>query len=139
VVLPAIPIWRYLFRQDQQILAAALWATQNTNRDDLIVFRANHRWDMADYPNNPVPAYYSQRATFIWTRNTGETYRQMGLQRASYAIVTVLQKRAAGPLEVIVNRFRAVSGWEPESTEWLERSEFRPFAEGTGFVVFKKQ
>ena len=50
VVLPAIPICQHLFKQDRQILAAALWTKENTQPGDVILFRPTHRWDMIEHP-----------------------------------------------------------------------------------------
>src|SRR5207244_4081195 len=44
VILPAIPVWQYLFNPDRQILAAARWIRANTQPGDVILFRPNHRW-----------------------------------------------------------------------------------------------
>lgn len=137
VVLPAIPIWRYLFQEDRQIFEAALWTKQNTQPGEVTLFRLNHRPDMTDYPYNPVPAYYSERPTFIWTTTIPEVQDRMMLERARYAVVSLPQPAAADWL-AIMNRFRSASAPGPESLEWLEQSGFRLLTKQTGFEVFKK-
>ncbi len=138
VVLPAIPVWQYLFKQDRQILAAALWTKANTQPGDVILFRPAHRWDMIEHPYNAVLAYYSERPTFVWTDMTPKPYQRMALERARYAIVTVPQPSATGGLLGSLNRFRGSRVPEPESLNWLEASGFRIFATGKGFVVYRR-
>ena len=138
VVLPAIPICQYLFKQDRQILAAALWTKENTQPGDVILFRPTHRWDMIEHPYNPVMAYYSERPTFVWTAITPEPYRRMAMERARYAVVTVPQSSAPGGLLGALNRFRGSSLPQPESLVWLEERGFRVFATEEGFVVYRR-
>jgi 4-amino-4-deoxy-L-arabinose transferase-like glycosyltransferase len=138
VVLPAIPVWRYLFTPDRQILEAARWARANTKPGDIILFRPNHRWDAIDYPNNPALAYYSQRPTFVWTGNTPETYRRMALERASYAMVTLPSPPASGELVRLWRRFRGSDLRHPEPTDWLEKSGFQVLATEKGFTAYRK-
>ncbi|MEP6698429.1 MAG: glycosyltransferase family 39 protein [Verrucomicrobiota bacterium] len=138
VLLPAIPVWKYLFKQDRQILAAARWAKESTLRDDVVLFRINHRPDMAIYPYNTVPPYYSERPAFIWTKNIPDVVAPKALDHASYAIVTTPPPPATDTL-AFVNRFRGKQPPLPESTEWLERSGFRILAMEKGFVVYRKE
>lgn len=138
VVLPAIPVWRYLFTPDRQILEAALWTRANTKPGDIILFRPNHRWDAIDYPNNPALAYYSQRPTFVWTGNTPETHRRMALERASYAVVTLPLPPVAGGLLGALNRFRGNDLHQPEPVDWLEKNGFRMLATERGFAVYRR-
>jgi dolichyl-phosphate-mannose-protein mannosyltransferase len=138
VVLSAIPIWKYLFKQDRQILAAALWTKENTLPTDIILFRTNHRFDMVDYPDNPVPPYCAERAAFIWTKAMPEVIARRALSRASYAIVTTPPPPVTDAL-AIVNRFRGKKPPEPESMEWLEENGFHSIAKQTAFEVFRKE
>jgi dolichyl-phosphate-mannose-protein mannosyltransferase len=138
LVIPAVPVWKYLFKQDRQILAAALWARENTAPDDVIVFCLNHRFDMIDYPFNAVPSYYSERPTFIWSRYNSDVLAATSLAHSRYGIVTRSGPVTEGPLAVI-NRFRGRSTSEPESLEWLNHAGFHPVAEEPGFRVFKKE
>ncbi|HEV2045219.1 MAG TPA: glycosyltransferase family 39 protein [Chthoniobacterales bacterium] len=136
VILPAIPVYRYLFRQDRQILAAARWVRTNTQPSDVILFRPNHRNDMIDYPFNPIIRYYGKRPTFVWTRNTPELYRKAALERARYAVVTLPQP-AASRLLGILNRFRHLDR-SPEPTDWLETSGFRILVRQNDFLVYAR-
>ena len=136
VILSAIPVWLYLFRQDRQIFAAACWIRANTQPGDLIVFRPNNRSEMIDYPFNPVITYYGKRPTFVWTRYTPESYRKAALERASYAVVT-LPAPAPGGVLGLVNRFRHFAN-SPESTDWLETSGFRIFVRQNDFLVYAR-
>jgi hypothetical protein len=136
VILSAIPVWQYLFRQDRQILAAALWVRANTQPGDLILFRPNHRTDMIDYPFNSIMSYYGKRPTFVWTRYTPELYRKAALERARYAVVTLPAPAASGVLR-LVNRFRH-SSRPPEPTDWLETSGFRIFVRQNDFLVYAR-
>jgi Dolichyl-phosphate-mannose-protein mannosyltransferase len=137
VVLPAIPIWRYLFQEDRQIFEAALWTKRNTQPSEITLFQLNHRPDMIDYPYNPVPAYYSERPTFIWTTTIPEVQGRMVLERAHYAVVSLPQPPATDSL-ALINRFRAVSSPQMESTDWLAQAGFQPLMKQTGFEVFRK-
>lgn len=137
LVLCAAPVLQYLFKQDHRILAAAVWMRDNTEPDDLILVRTNHRWDMVDYYYNPVPAYYSHRHTFIVTRLTPEEIRQTALDRSRYAVVTLPQPASQG-VSGAVNRFRGVTELKLEPDSWLTSAGFAPFTEGDGFVVYKK-
>ena len=136
VILPAIPIWQYLFRQDRQIFAAAWWVRVNTQPGDPILFRPNHRPDMIDYPFNPVMTYYGKRPTFVWTRYTPEAYRKAALERAKYAVVT-LPAPATSRVLRLVNRFRHFHP-TPEPTDWLETSGFRIVVQRSDFLVYAR-
>ena len=137
LLLCVAPVLRYLFKQDRQILAAAVWTRDHTLPDDLILFRANHRWDMVDYYYNPVFAYYADRRTFVRTRLTPEPYLRAGLERASYAVVTLPPVPIVG-LMAKVNHFRGSTGLQQESLDWLEGAGFRLLASEDGFAVFKR-
>jgi len=134
VILPAIPVYRHLFGQDRQILAAAKWVRENTKPNDVILFRPNHRSDMIDYPFNPIMRYYGKRPTFVWTGNTPESYRKAALERANYAVVTLPKPPPSGLLAML-NRFRH-SDRPPESMDWLETSGFRILTRQTDFLVY---
>jgi hypothetical protein len=136
VILPAIPVWKYLFKPDRQILAAALWVRANIQPGDLILFRPNHRSDMIDHPFNPIITYYGKHPTFVWTRDTPEAYRKAALERASYAVVTVPGPAASGLLGIL-NRFRRFDR-SPEPTDWLETNGFRTVAIKSGFVIYRR-
>jgi len=136
VILPAIPVYRYLFRQDRQILAAAKWVRENTKPNDVILFRPNHRSDMVDYAWNPVLAYYGKRPTFVWTKYTPESYRKAALERANYAVVTLPRPPPSGLLGII-NRFRHFDR-PPDSMEWLESSGFQILEKQSNFVVYAR-
>ena len=138
VMISAVPALIYLFKQDRPILEAARWTRAHTRSNETILFRPNHRWDMIDYPFNAVLAYYSDRRTFVWTRNTPDQYRQAALQRASYAIVTLPQPPARGILGV-VNRFRRAYDRQPESVDWLESAGFEKVAMEEGFVAYRRK
>ena len=137
LLLCVAPVLRYLFKQDRQILAAAVWTRDHTLPDDLILFRANHRWDMVDYYYNPVFAYYADRRTFVRTRLTPEPYLRAGLERASYAVVTLPPVPIVG-LMAKVNHFRGSTGLQQDSLDWLEGAGFRLLASEDGFAVFKR-
>lgn len=137
LALCATPVLLYLFKQDHRILAATVWIRDHTELDDLILVRANHRWDMVDYYYNPVPAYYSLRRTFVVTRLTPENVRQTALDRSRYAVVTLPQPPSQGLLGAI-NRFRGVREMKPDSFLWLTSAGFVPFQQEDGFVVYKK-
>jgi 4-amino-4-deoxy-L-arabinose transferase-like glycosyltransferase len=138
VVLPAVPVWKYLFKQDRQLLAASLWAKENTKSGDVILFRINHRPDMIDYRNNPVPGYYSERPTFIWTGTLSAIVAQQALARSRYAVVTLPQSSARNSL-AIINRFRGASARQPESMDWLEQNGFHRVMKQSGYEIFKAE
>jgi hypothetical protein len=136
--LSPIPIWKYLFKQDQQLFSAALWTKANTSPRDNILYRPNHHWSVIDYPYNATLSYYSGRPTFVWTANTPQRYRDAALTRAAYAIVTVSPSVKSG-IVAALNQFRGVSERHPESMEWLRQSGFKEFARYADFVAFKKE
>jgi 4-amino-4-deoxy-L-arabinose transferase-like glycosyltransferase len=136
VVVPAIPVYRYLWRQDWQLFAACEWVRANTQPNDVILFRPNHSSSMIDYPYNPVMSYYGRRPTFVWTSYTPETYRQAALDRANFAVITVPQPPPAGLLG-IVNRFRHFDR-VAEPIEWLETNGFRIIVNQTDFLVYAR-
>src|SRR5437588_9384080 len=123
VVLPAVPIWKYLFKQDRQLLAASLWAKENTKSGDVILFCVNHRPDMIDYRNNPVPAYYSERSTFVWTKTLSEAVAREAIARARYAIVTLPTSMPHGIVGTI-DRLRGKIPRQPASMDWLNAEGF---------------
>lgn len=134
----AAPVLVYLFKQDRQILAAARWAKANVPSGEVILFRTNHRYDMTDYPFNPVLTYYSGHRTFIRARFTPPSYTQAGLERAKYAIVTSLPPLEEG-LVGRLKQLRSGSVLQEESTDWLLAADFRPFVSQDGFAVYKKR
>jgi hypothetical protein len=138
VTLPAVPIWKYLFKQDRQLLAAARWTKENTQPKDIILFRPNHHWSVIDYPPNATLAYYSGRPTFVWTGNTPQRDRNAALERAAYAIVT-MPHPVQSHILAIINRLRGVSDLHPESVEWLERSGFKELVRQDDLVAFKRE
>lgn len=133
LLLSVAPGWRYLFNQDRQIAAATLWAKENTDPGDIILFRLNHRRDMTNYPNNPVPAYLSERRTFI----AAGSVTSDALDNSSYAIVTLPPQTTTGWLSVL-ERLRHRNPLPPESGEWLENAGFHRVARQPGFDVYKK-
>jgi hypothetical protein len=136
VVVPAIPVYRYLWRQDRQLLATTEWVRVNTQPNDVILFQPNHSSSMIDYPYNPVMSYYGGRPTFVWTRYTPETYRQAALERANFAVITLPQPLPTGLLG-IVNRFRRFNR-APEPTDWLEAAGFRLLEAHPSFSVYAR-
>ena len=138
LILCVTPVLSYLFKQDRQILAAADWTRQHTQSDDLILFRANHRWDMVEYYYNPVFAYYAGRRAFVRTPRTPERYIHAGLDRARYAVATLPPPPVEGLLGRL-NDFRGVRGLQEEKADWLETAGFEPFLQAKGFIVHKKQ
>jgi len=137
VAIPLVPSLQYLFKQDRQILAAAQEAKAHTKPTEIILFRPNHRWDMIDYPYNPVFEYYSQRPTFIWTKNTPELYRAAALERARCAAVTLPSPPPIGVLGAFY-RFRGVAPLRLESLDWLESAGFRAIEKTEAFVIYKR-
>lgn len=133
---PALPVYRYLFKQDRQLLAAAMWVRTNTEPKTVILFRPNHSSAMIDYPFNPVMAYYGKRPTFVLTRNTPEPYREAAMDRAEYAVVT-LPRPAPGGLLGFVNRFRHFER-QPESLNWLEARGFQIRQKSEAFAVYAR-
>lgn len=137
VLIPALPIYRHLFRQDKQVLAAAQWVQENTAPNNLILFRPNHTSAMIDYQYNPVLAYYGKRPTFVWTINTPEIYRKAALERSTYAVVTLPQPQPAGLLGLL-NRFRHFDR-APAQTNWLESAGFVWLTTENGFTVYTRR
>ena len=132
-----IPICLYLFQQDRRILAASLWARDHLRPEEVFVFRALHRWDMVDYPCNPVPAFYSNRQTFVWTRGTPDNVKASDLQKAA-AVVITLPPEEESAFGVINRRIRGLAKPAPENFEWLAAEGFREVAREGGFVVYQK-
>ena len=137
LVLPAVPVLRYLFKQDRQLLAAAAWVRSHTQPGDLILFRPGHRWDLADYYANPVMTYYAGRPTFVCTRLTPEPHRRAALERARYAVVTLPPPPVAG-LAAALNGFRGITPLRAEPLDWLESRGFQPTVSNELFLVFER-
>lgn len=135
-LLPALPLWGYLFRQDRQISAAASWIKHNTEPGDLILFRPNHHWAAVDYPYSAAIAHYGERPTFVWTAHTAPRVRDEAISRARYAVVTTSERREA-PFVDKINRIRNVQ-FHPERMDWLESAGFISVAEQSGFAVYRR-
>jgi hypothetical protein len=84
---------------------------------EVVLFRPNHRFDMLDYPQNAVMAYYSEHPTFLWAGQTSEPLRQAALKRAHYALVTLPAAPPQGLLGLF-HRFRGDTA-RPYSTPSL--------------------
>ena len=138
VAIPAVPVLRYLFKQDRQILAAAEWVREHTAPGDIVLVRANHRYDMIDYSYNPVVAYYSGRPTFIWTKLTGNHLRAAALERASYAVMT-LPTPLPGGVAGKLNQLRGISAPQLQPLDWVEAGNFEPFTQEDGFATYKRR
>lgn len=135
-VLPAAPVWAYLFQQDRQILTAADWANKNTKPGDVVLFSLDHRTDMINYPNNPIPAYYSERPTFVWTPETNDQFKKAALERARFAITTFPTGRAAG-LRQLIDRFRrSKPPRHLETNKSLEAAGFRLYERQDGILIY---
>ena len=137
LTLSIAPVLFYLFKPDRQILQAALWTRHHTRPGDLILFRANHRWDMVDYFANPVFAYYAQRLTVVRTPLTPHPVLQLGLDHAQFAILTLPPPPVDGWLGKL-HRFRGAAIVRPEPTDWLENARFHPAATEEGFAVYQR-
>lgn len=135
--LSAAPVLTYLFKQDGQILAAALWIRDHTAPEDVVIFRPNHRYDMVDYPFNPVVSYYSGHPTFVWTDNTPQQYRRVALDRALFAVVTTPPPPPAGVMASI-GRLRGTKLPQTKSIDWLGSNGFTEFTAQGGFVIYKR-
>ena len=134
----AVPGLVYLFAPDQRVLAAARWTHDHTEKNDLIVFQPNHRWDMRDYPYNAMLSYYADRATVVWTRNTPERYRREALERGRYVIVTHLKTESDDKPRRWLASFRGLDKWKPQSLDWLAANGFTPLTEQDEFSVYVK-
>ncbi len=137
-VLPAVPVLRYLFAQDHQILAAAAWLRTHTQPGDVVLFRPNHRWDMVEYHSNPIMAYYSERPTFVWTRLTPEPHRRAALERARYAVVT-LPAPLPGGLAGKLSQLRGISAPEAQPLDWLAAGDFELLTQEAGFAIYQRR
>lgn len=137
VTASAVPFWAYLFNQDRQILNAALWAKANTQPDDVVLFGLNHRVDMIGYRNNPVPGYYSERPTFIWTGTLPSAVAQEARTRARYVVVTLPQP-ASRSVRDMLNRFRGVWTRQSEPMDWLEENRFQLITTEKNFVAYRR-
>jgi hypothetical protein len=138
LVVSVAPGLLYLFKEDRQILAAAFWARDHVPPGEPLLFRPNHRWDMANYPFNAVLAYYSDHPTFVWTGDTPEPYRKLALERSRYAVVTLPQPPPQGLLGWLY-RFRGADRRQPESTDWIEASGYRPIKQQDRYAVYKRE
>jgi hypothetical protein len=138
VAASVFPGTKYLFTPDNQILAAALWTRDHTKLGDVVIYRPNHRFDMTDHLYNPVFPYYSERPTFVWTRNTPERYRKAALERAKCAIVTITPDPPSGVLAAI-NRFRGVDAFHLDPMEWIVDCGFRETARNGQFVFYERE
>jgi len=138
LVLPAVPVLRYLFKQDRQIFAAAGWLHRHTQPGEVILFRPNHRNDMIDYHYNPVVAYYAERPTFVWTRYTPVSQRSTALERARYVVVTLPAPLPSG-LPGMLNQFRGISALQPEPLDWLAAESFELVTQESEFAIYQRR
>jgi hypothetical protein len=137
LLLSTAPVCYYLFRQDRQLLGAATWTRLNTQPNDIILFRPNHRWDLADYPYDAVLAYYADRRTFVWTRYMGEPIRERALQRSRYAVVTLPESGVAEPISDLLARVRGRM-WQPEPLDWIKQTGFTLRTDEPAFRVYER-
>ncbi len=138
VVVPPIPVWFYLFKQDRQIFEAAQWVRDHSGPGEVILFRPNHRFDMVDYPYNPVPAYYSGRPAFVWTGGTPEKIRGLAMERAKVAVVTSPQPAPSG-LAGAFARFRGAAVPKAESDDWLTGAGFEVVESDGRFTAYRRK
>lgn len=138
VFLIAMPVAGYMFKPDRRMLAPALWLRANTQPGEVALFCPHHRWDMVDYPYNPLPAYYSDRPVFIWAGATPEAYRKAALERARYAVVTLPQPPPGGIVGAI-NRFRGTQQFQLQPTDWLGTNGFEVLAKKQTFTVYRRR
>jgi len=136
LLIPAMPLYYYLFEQDRQLTDAANWTRTNTQPNDIILFRPNHRWDLIDYPYDPILAYYSDRRTFLWTRFTPEPVRQRALERSRCVVVTH-PAESASRWQDLVARIHP-RAWQPEPIDWIEANGFRLKTNLPGFSVYER-
>lgn len=125
----------YLFQQDRQILAASTWIRDHVPAGRPVICQFNHRVDMMDYPYNAVPAYYSGRPVFIWTKALSEPNRKSALERSGIAVVTLPNPPPSG----LLGRFRRLRGQEnvaPASTNWLAANGFHRVGTEPGFEIY---
>ena len=138
VIACAIPGTLYLFRQDRQLYEAARWTRDHVPQGEVVLFRPNHRFDMLDYPQNAVMAYYSEHPTFLWAGQTSEPLRQTALNRARYALVTLPTAPPQGLLGLF-RRFRGDTARPVDSLAWLGTNGFRlDFVKTTSFALYRK-
>ena len=137
LAISVAPVIAYLFKQDRTIFAAAQWARTHTAPGEVVLFRLQHRSDMTDYPFNPVPAYYSGRPTFIWTRHTPEPARQALLKR-SPTVITTLPPALTGSLAEQLQKLRGMGSPQAEPLNFLTEDGFSKQSGGEGFVVFSR-
>jgi Dolichyl-phosphate-mannose-protein mannosyltransferase len=137
-VAPAIALWSYLWRQDKQLMQAANWVRNNTDPNDIVLYRPAHHWAVVDYPYNPALAYYSSRRTFVWSGYTSNRYKEIAIDRSTYAIVTLPRKHPAGFFDR-VNQLRGVSEWQPNPLDWLDATAFQIVAQTDDYLAFKRR
>jgi hypothetical protein len=130
------PVIAYLFRQDRTIYEAALWIRNHTAPEEVVIFRPQHRYDMTDYPFNPVPAYYSGRQTFVWAGAASDPRRDTALAQARHAIVTLPPPPPSG-LVAKLQRWRGSGLRQLAPLDWLEQAGFVRQGEGAGFVIYE--
>ena len=131
------PVIAYLFRQDRTIYAAAQWVRTHTAPGEVVLFRPQHRYDMTDYPFNPVPAYYSGRRTFVWAGTTSEPKREWALTQARRPIVTLPPAPPTG-LVAKVQKWRGAGLRALPSLDWLGTAGFAKQTQGEVFVIYER-
>ncbi len=132
------PVLRYLFTPDRTLLAAAAWLRDHTPPGSAVIFRPNHRWDMVEYPPNPVLAYCARRPTFVWVGDTPESLKKIALERALCAVVTLPPPPATG----LAGRLQRLRGSGPPQLaplDWLAEAGFVKTTGGEGFAVYERR
>jgi 4-amino-4-deoxy-L-arabinose transferase-like glycosyltransferase len=125
----------YLFRPDRVVVASTRWIREHTQPKDLILLKANHRFDAIHYPAlTPFP-YYAQRRFWVYGPGLSPDEKERALATAKYALIT-LPPRELPWTDRWRRRLRPES-FEPEDIlAVLKQSGFRPVYTNDQFQVF---
>ncbi len=137
IVIPALPVYAYLFKPDRHLIDATKWVEANTRPDDVILFQLNHRADMVAYPYNAAPGYLSKRRTFIWTDEMPMDIKQMALKSSRFAVVTFPSTSETGALAVF-KRWRGLANPKAKGTDWLQQADYHSLLKTGDFEVFQR-
>lgn len=128
----------YLFRQDRTVFAAAIWVKEHVPKEELVLFKLNHREEL-DYIHLPTFSYYAQRDAWVYSRAMTAERRVRALQTSKWAVVT--RPRADDGTLGRLRRFLrgGEKPVEPQDMSWLERDAgFVRYLETAEFTVYKK-
>jgi 4-amino-4-deoxy-L-arabinose transferase-like glycosyltransferase len=125
----------YLFQPDQVILECTRWIRENTQPDDLILLKANHREDSVEYQALAPYPYYARRRFWVYSHRTLDDEKERALATSRYALVT-LPPQTVSARTAWRRRLKGEAFAVEDITPELSQAGFRPIYTNINFVVY---